>query len=92
MTAKDLRHLSIEATTNLICADSGSCSNPDDCRRFAADYVTKANELLHDHEVTVETVRLGKVTAFTVTDTGRIRVWTANGGTDLIYGDEVIPW
>jgi hypothetical protein len=90
MTAvSDLRHLAIEAATCLICADSSSCSNPDDCRADAGRYVDKANELLGRDGVEVEAIRTGRVTAFAVTDTGRIRVWLADGSTDVIDGIEV---
>lgn len=90
--AADLRHLAIEAATCLICAGSGSCTEPDACRRAAGRYVDAANRLLDGGDLAVATVRFGEVTAFRVTDAGRIRVWLENGGTDLIDGSEISPW
>lgn len=88
--ASDLRHLTIEAATCLICADSGSCGSPTACRADAGRYIAKANDMLGSDGIKVETVRTGKVTAFTVTDTGQIRVWLPDGNTDLVDGIEVI--
>ncbi len=88
--AADLRHLAIEAATCLICADSGSCSSPNDCRFDASHYIAQANEMLGADGVEVETVRTGKVTAFRVTETGKIRVWLPGGNTDVIDGIEVL--
>jgi hypothetical protein len=91
-TASTLRDLANEAATNLICADGSSCSNPDDCRRFAARYVNDANALIGQAGIAVKTHRLGEVKAFAVTETGKIRVWLPNGDTDLIDSFEVSPW
>ncbi len=92
MNASELRNYAVEAESNLICADSSSCSDPADCHRFAARWVTDANDKLDGGTVEVQTVRLGKVQAFRVTEAGKIRVFVAGGGTDLVDGNEVIPW
>lgn len=90
MSATELRDLTIEAATCLICAGNASCTDPESCHRDAAHYISLANRLLAGGPVEVETVALGKVSAFIVTDSGRIRVHLPDGGTSLVDGVEVL--
>jgi hypothetical protein len=90
MTATDLRYIVIEARTCLICADSTSCSDSDACRRDAADYIEKANRMVREQEILVDTPRLGKGIAVTVTELAGIRIQLPNGDIKLIDADEVL--